>query len=636
MQKFKCKIPDGTFDFIKPYEKLTPLEWVQKYIYLPQSESAKPGLLKLAPWFYELINLLEDPDIDEIQIASAAQVGKTLYELACLIYFLCKYDQPAMLVSADERLAESTIRRRLAPIIEASPELKSLIKTDREHRNTTEVWGLNASIRAAWAGSPTSLASFPAKLCVLDETAKYGDQVKTESSAVELAEARLTQYRGAGAKLISVSTPVLDDDEFGKRFNRNNQYHWSFTCPHCKAQTFPAFENLVWDKLVSIAELEKGKTIAYKCEHCEKTIEEKEYRRLVRLGKWELKQASDKTTKRRSYWLTGMLSQQRSFAYLVTKFLRVKESPADLQGFYNSELGRFWVQQRIEIKEPQLQALITDTPKNIVPPGTMQIVAGIDVGGDKALPIDPLPESEGKSLHFWLSIMACLPGGRFQLIHTSYNENWSQCEAKLNETYYCPEENKYYHVANAFIDSGHTPQQITSLAVKTGITVSKGFEFISNEFVKLQIKDTIPNGFGKKTNLASPIKYAAINTNRIKEQLTNLIEIGFIKFNQDLHSDLFKHITSEVKRTKKTKTGLILVYAPKYQGIPNHLLDTIIYALACSYIMQHFKYATLEEWNLVNGIVEKQEMTAQDTEIEDSTHTTNSNIPNYGENISPW
>ena len=98
---------------LEPYPRLTPSDWCEANITLPQSVTNKPGPLLLQPWFKPIIDELDNPETEEITIASAAQVGKTTLEICAMSYGLAVWDSPTLLVFPTESEAEATVVTRL-------------------------------------------------------------------------------------------------------------------------------------------------------------------------------------------------------------------------------------------------------------------------------------------------------------------------------------------------------------------------------------------------------------------------------------------------------------------------------------------------------------------------------------------
>ena len=577
---------------LEPYPRMKPSEWCEANIILPPSVTNRPGPLKLAPWFVQIIDELENAETETVNVYSAAQVGKSLLELCIMAYTLVVFDSPGLSVYPTEADSVALLRRRFLPITNASPALKEVIKFDREHKNSHEIFGQNSSFKAGWSNSAGSLASIACKVVLLDECAKYNDSVQGEADAYSLATARVATYRRQGSKIYGVTTPVVDEGPFHHHYMKGIQHEWHFHCPHCDKLSLPAWERFKWEKVESLANM-RSDDVRYICEHCEKPIKERQYFKAVRKGEWVCvdEDAADKSKANKSYHLSGLLSDAYSWDYLVKEWLKSQQSPQAMQHIINSIWGNVWLEKRITIAESAISKLIIDLPALEVPPETMKIVAGLDVGGQPGLE----PDADGKGMHFWVTLLAVHPAGKYTCIYTGRFLGWTETYKFLTQEFRCPSSNSNYFVAQAYVDSGYETADIYGLSVKNpGVFACKGLQY-GTEPVKNHLIDAIQGAFGKKKYIGANISVANIDTTYFKDRLWSLIANELIHFATGIHQDTPKHIAAEVKRPVNKKGGRF-AYCPKYKGIESHTLDSTVYALACSFALGDYRFNSWEEW----------------------------------------
>jgi len=594
------QLPDKYKELVKralePPPRLTPAQWAERELILPPQVTNKAGPLRLQPWFVEIINNLDDPKLESITVSSGAQIGKTTLEIIAMAYCLCVWDSPALVVFPTQEQAESLLRRRAMPIFKASKSLNNIVKADRDHKSSLEIFGINSSVKAGWAGSAASLSSVPCKMVLIDEVAKMGDSVGEEADAVSLATARVATYRNQGSKVFCVSTPVYDHGVFYNQYNKGIIHHWGFKCS-CGMLSLPNFQRLKWPKDSPFAQIESG-AVEYQCEHCEKRYKEREYRVAIRNGMWVVNDplVEAKSSNHKSYWLTGLMSDNYTFGFLVKEFLVSKDNPSNFQHVMNSYFGEFWAEKRVEMKESSLQKLVTDEVALVVPPETMRLVAGLDVGGQGGLE----PDEQGKVLHFWVTLLAIHPASRATMIFSGRFAGWKATMEFLQKDFYSPSEDRIFRLTDAYCDSGYMTDLIYGIALKTpGIIACDGMPSMREPTKGISV-DSSSSSYGRKKFIGGTIIKQNISTLFFKDKIWSMIANEQLHFNQELHPDTFKHITSEIKKPIKTSRGYEWRYVVKYDRVENHILDCLVYALASSYVGGDYKFNSYEEWNLIN------------------------------------
>ena len=154
---------------------------------------------------------------------------------------------------------------------------------------------------------------------------------------------------------IYISTPTIPNFGIDALFDRSDQKHWRFNCPHCKFR-----QHMEWDKNV---DLERE---IYICQKCRKEITP---RMIKELGDWEAKYPSREIS---GYWIPQMIAPWRTAKDLIQEF----EKAEDEQYFYNFILGLPYLNP--EAKIPSSLIL-----KNLISQKNEERnnVMGVDVGG---------------------------------------------------------------------------------------------------------------------------------------------------------------------------------------------------------------------------------------------------------------
>ncbi len=246
------KVEPGDWSFLLPPPKQTPVEWCEANIYLPQGTGPRPGRIRFAPWWKEIINKFTSNEIEQISIMSGGKTGKTTALICASIFALFANGDPSLIVAADLKTAEDILDKRIRGIIRASKSLRHLMKEGKKFNSPQQVFGPGEStIKVATANSAASLASVSVRYAICDEVAKYPHMAGDEAAPTELATVRTTAYRGMGGKSLFASTPIDEDDLFHKKYSDGIISKWFFPCPYCGEYITPDFGFLKYDRSLS-------------------------------------------------------------------------------------------------------------------------------------------------------------------------------------------------------------------------------------------------------------------------------------------------------------------------------------------------------------------------------------------------
>lgn len=585
----------------EPVSLLTSVEWIEANLSLPSGSSELGfGPIRLSTHWKHIINDFDDRDVNQINICSSVQNAKTTSLLCGLSWNLIKENRPGILISSDEKTSE-TIFNRLSPLLKASP-IKNRIKWSRTNVNATEIKTDAAYIKLGWSSSPASMASNPAALVVLDEVAKFkSGSIRNEADAISLAKGRLQSYLGQNSKLILASTPVLSDDQFYKEFSAGIIHEFSFNCPYCDGRNILNFNSLKWAKGATATDIEtKYVSVDYECSDCKELINEKEFKKATKIGKWVVTDTdTKKSIRNKSYLLSGLLSPTQSFAYLASEFLRSKDNPVKFQHFRNSVLGLPWAQKYITVSNDKLDALLVPMSTRVCPPDTIAVVAAADVGGQGYLfPQDIPGEEADKLLTFHAVILAVLPGWKFHVLDARHVSGAEDLLRFFEEPILDAKGNPA-SIKRIFIDSGYKTEQIYGwVSQMAGVFASDGQAgTMSGPPVKISHVDSMRGAYGR-TKAIAPTQKANLNKQYFLSSLYSGIEAKSVTVCEELavNTELLKHVGNVIHTEKKLPNGTkIWYFKPKGEGAPDHYCDAIVYALACAWSLNLFQIQSYEE-----------------------------------------
>lgn len=201
----------------------------------------------------------------------ATQMGKTAGLLSVIGHKLDDDPAPVLYFGPTKSNIDKVIEPQIVGMLRECESLwRKLDRRGKPSKHLKLVSGV--SLRLAWAGSPTELASQPAHTVLADEVDKM-KPIPGEGDALSLAEARIATY--PDGRLIATSSPtsgnvdatmnpvtgiehwqVADGDDVDSpiwRFwQEGTRYEWAVPCPHCGEFFVPRFKLLVWPEGVAI------------------------------------------------------------------------------------------------------------------------------------------------------------------------------------------------------------------------------------------------------------------------------------------------------------------------------------------------------------------------------------------------
>lgn len=135
-------------------------DWVPANTIIPDTtESPGEFDLDLFPHVAEVLEAVDDPDVRLILMDWATRNAKTFTTLSIGQYFARCWRAPMVFASSDEVKADETIEEKFVPLLRACRE-PGVIRTHTKKG----VFIDDYRIRKAFAGSPGSLAGYPAKV----------------------------------------------------------------------------------------------------------------------------------------------------------------------------------------------------------------------------------------------------------------------------------------------------------------------------------------------------------------------------------------------------------------------------------------------------------------------------------------
>ncbi|UIJ38710.1 phage terminase large subunit family protein [Desulfobaculum bizertense] len=374
-------------------------EWAERHRVVHQSSIPGRWHNDVTPYMTGIMDASFFPSVETIIICKTPQTGGSEAIHNCMAYAIDRAPGPAMYVFPDRITAKENAQDRIAPMLEASPRLRTYLTGQADDTSSLRLNLAHMTIYLGWSGSVSRLGNKPIRYLVLDELDKYQNP-KNEASSESLAEKRTTTWRRK-RKIWKISTPTIEGGPIWRAFGEEAQAKFDFwvRCPHCGTWQLMNFDRIKWpqeDEIKQEPELVLSKRLAwYECETCGACWDDNDRDKAVRLGQWRARgtglelSAHLKTNRpaKIGFHIPSWLSYFVSLSEIAAAFLRWKKSGNrdDLKDFMNQYKAEPWRAYDVQRSEDAILELCDDRPRGIVPgclkDGTPR-VAALVAGGD--------------------------------------------------------------------------------------------------------------------------------------------------------------------------------------------------------------------------------------------------------------
>lgn len=573
---------------LKPPENLTVSEWAERYRVLDEG-AAEPGPMRLdrAPYQREILDAWIDPEVEEITIEKAVQMGMSEVALTWLAYTIDQDPGPFLWVMDRQQDYEYIAEQRISPMLQAAPKLdqhRTGWKRD-EKKHSFSFHRMTLYLGAA--RSPSDLASRPIRYLVQDDVDRWPRWSGREGDPVELSRDRTTTFWNR--KIGKNSTPTTVDGYIHQEFLRGDQRRFNVPCPLCGE-----FQVLSFDRVKVRPDDERdpetirtGRLAVYVCVECREDIPDDPGTKAAMLlrGVWVPAGATISSSgelvdvvpsRHRSYHLSALYSPWRSWSEILARFFEVKDEKSKLMTFVNQTLGEVWEEKGVETTTAKVLSLVdSELVKGTVPDAALALVAGVDVQQD----------------HFYYVVRAFGQDVESWLVDEGRVETWETLINLLFRGAYHGRaidligiDARYrtwevYEVVAAWPDCaraflGEIPSRPTGMPFRTS-----------------RVEKNPHTGAA----LAGGLVRFFVNVNMFKDRIARLMntkpdEPGGFHIHADPPDDYVEHMTAERKVLRHDeRTGLAYwTWQPRWKGKPNHFWDCEVYAQAAAHLLGVF------------------------------------------------
>ena len=337
----------------------------------------------------------------------ATQMGKTAGLLNVIGHKLDDDPAPVLYIGPTKSNIDGVIEPQVSQLLRQSGSLWAKTLQGRKAQKLVKrVSGV--TLRLAWAGSPTELASQPAHTVLVDEVDRM-DAIPGEGDPVTLAEARTATY--PDGRVIITSTPTTGsvdsekhpqtgiehwrqaspedvESQIWRFWQEGTRFEWAVPCPDCGDYFVPRFKLLQWPEGSTPRQARKDARLA--CPYCGALIEESHKVRMNAAGVYVapgqrvvdgVAVGDPPDTDVASFWVSGLLSPWRTFGQCASEWVTAVRSgdPEAIRGKLNTVFGELY---RVGADAPAWESvrnLAIAYSMGELPAGVKLITCGVDV-----------------------------------------------------------------------------------------------------------------------------------------------------------------------------------------------------------------------------------------------------------------
>lgn len=544
---------------LRPPKKLSISEWADEHRRLDSQSSAEAGrwYTSRAEYQRQIMDACSDTKNREVVVMAGAQLGKTEALLNIIGYFVHNEPAPILCVQPTLDMAQSFSKDRVtAGLLKSTPALKDLVKDARarDSGNTTlHKTFPGGALTMAGSNSPSSLASRPIRVLLLDEVDRYPSSAGSEGDPVQLSKKRTATFWNR--KVIMVSTPTNKGaSRIEDAFELSDKRHYHVPCRHCDHYQVMQWANVQWQK-------DDPDTAGYACEECGTLWNDADRRWSIRNGQWV---ASEPFNGIAGFHISGMYSPWTPLADGVKEFLAVRKNPEQLKVWTNTYLAETWEDDGEQLEHDNLAD--RREPINKIPSEVVLLTCGVDVQDNRL---------------------------EIQLIGWMQND----CSIVLNHTtlYGDPSTPQLWSALDSHLFKNYETEDGDSLPIRATCIDSGGhftnsvYQYCKKNYGRRVFAIKGVGGDGKalagkpsKNNIAKcPLFPIGVDT--AKDLLFARLKIeehqpGYVRFADCLDDEFFKQLTAEKAVTRYHKGFKKRTYVKVRTR--NEALDCFIYALA--------------------------------------------------------
>ncbi|MFH2013837.1 MAG: terminase gpA endonuclease subunit [Patescibacteria group bacterium] len=577
----------------KPIEKLSVVDWCESNMFLDKKTTEYPGLYKAnrTPFVIDIMNLYENPVVEEMILMFASQVSKTVMMIGMCLESLAQAEGPHLWVHDTEDKAIKKISKlRFMPTFDYCKVLKDNQILDGGKQGLKHFNFTRSALSFVGANSPGQLSSDSIKRIFADEIDKYPKEFTDEAGAVSLLRSRVKAFLN-DSKIVLASTPTTVKGNIYSEFMKcKYQYFYFVPCPECsEMQMLEDSQLRTYGNIEYSPETEEEiiKKTYYECKKCKFEIKERHKMQMLRGGKWMTKDGEElKPNRRMAFQLSSLYSPFVKMGKYNLVRLESENDTLLLINFLNSWAGWPFTERTLSIDNNSLLNRLSLYKKGIVPKQARFVVGAVDC----------------QENHYWGMRVAF--GFRYKSWIIDYNKTTSikDMDDYMRSDMLSHDGKKIYKVKKIAMDAGYKPDDVFIWCLQPENkdlwlpTIGARTENAKNIDVNSYIHDKFTNNKIKKLKIMRGV----VNTSRYKESIFERLSRmpntkGSLNIYRYPEKELCDQIASEEKQEQRIKNR-VSVWKWVQTGTHNHLLDCLVYSFALAEHLGIYRLNPSEEY----------------------------------------
>jgi len=386
-----------------------------------------PGLYDLyyAPYFYGIFAALDDPEIPEVDLMKAAQIGWTYSLIAYLCRRIAIDPCATVMMFAAEEAAREFVDEKFKPSVLATPAMQCRLDVSSSRKDGNRALFKKfpgGFLKLGGSRSVHKVKSTPAKLVIVEEPDDAKENLKEQGDSIKLLWERTKRSRRS--KRIMGGTPSLKGfSRVERHINQSDQRVLPICCHHCGEFHVLNWDNVTWQESDLQQHQVYGKaqpdTAVYTCPHCKAEWDDYRRKENIRATVMNAIAAGDPlcgwTPTAEYHGAAGFMELNELYSclpgagvadlvrdHLNAEHLAAQGDETEKIVFVNSKLGRVYEFKGDAETAEGLKERALTYQELTVPHGGLLLTAGIDTQDDRlAVVIRAWGRGEESWLIYW-------------------------------------------------------------------------------------------------------------------------------------------------------------------------------------------------------------------------------------------
>ncbi len=267
---YRCavaKLPEVVRRQMRTPEHISITSHAEKFRIVTEPPHIGPWRRTLAPHTVKIMEMFAQPWLRELWFCGVDQSGKTNTMLNCLHWAIDIAPGDIFYLMPTQETSNKIVTSKIIPMLQESKRVRKYISRRADDTALSAIrLRHGVTIRPAWANSPSSMATFPAKYCFGDEIDKFPERAGREADPVTLIQKRNRLYNGRYKRFFA-STPA---QLFIYKNTMSCVQIWEerHRCPHCGELFRPEAKSLIIPAGLKAADITEETELAYSCTIC--------------------------------------------------------------------------------------------------------------------------------------------------------------------------------------------------------------------------------------------------------------------------------------------------------------------------------------------------------------------------------